>query len=75
MTRRALNALTLLLLIVGGINWALVGIFEFDMVTAIFGNGNHETAASSTVARIVYIVIGLAALWQMGELWRRIARR
>jgi uncharacterized membrane protein YuzA (DUF378 family) len=58
---RALNAITLLLLIVGGLNWGLVGLFNFDLVAAIFGGG-------STLARIVYVLVGLSALFQLGPL-------
>ena len=58
---KALNAVTLLLLIVGGLNWGLVGLFGFDLVAAIFGNG-------SALSRIVYILVGLSALWQIGPL-------
>jgi len=55
----ALNIVTLLLIIVGGLNWLLVGLFEFDLVAAIFGG--QEAALS----RIVYILVGLSALWQL----------
>jgi uncharacterized membrane protein YuzA (DUF378 family) len=55
------NAATLLLLIVGGVNWGLVGAFDFDLVAAIFGAG-------SALARIVYLLVGLSALWQVGPL-------
>lgn len=48
--------IALILLIVGGINWGLVGAFNFDLVAAIFGNG-------TTLSRIVYILVGLAALY------------
>lgn len=58
---KPLNLLTLLLLIVGGLNWGLVGLFGFDLVAAIFGAG-------SLPARIVYILVGLSALWQIGPL-------
>jgi uncharacterized protein len=58
---KALNAVTLLLLIVGGLNWGLVGLFGFDLVAAIFGDG-------SALSRIVYILVGLSALWQIGAL-------
>jgi uncharacterized protein len=56
---RTLNIITQILLIVGGINWLLVGAFEFDLVAAIFGG---QTAALS---RLVYIVVGLCAIWQL----------
>ena len=58
---KAINILTLALVIVGGINWGLVGLFGFDLVAAIFGAG-------SLLARLVYIVVGLSALWQIKPL-------
>jgi len=56
---RTLDIITQILLIVGGLNWLLVGAFEFDLVAAIFGG---QTAALS---RIVYILVGLSAIWQI----------
>ncbi|RCW80055.1 DUF378 domain-containing protein [Phyllobacterium bourgognense] len=53
-----LNILTLALVIVGGLNWGLVGLFGFDLVAAIFGAG-------SALARIVYTLVGLSAAWQL----------
>ncbi len=44
-----------LLVIIGGLNWGLIGFFQFDLVAEIFG-------AMSTVARIVYALVGLSAL-------------
>jgi uncharacterized membrane protein YuzA (DUF378 family) len=55
---KALNLITLILLIVGGLNWGLVGLLDFDLVAALFGAG-------SLLARIVYILVGLSALWQI----------
>ena len=55
---KALNLITLILLIVGGLNWGLVGAFEFDLVAALFGEG-------SALSRLVYILVGLSALWQI----------
>jgi uncharacterized protein len=56
---RTLNIITQLLLIVGGVNWLLVGLFQFDLVAAIFGG---QTAGGS---RLIYIVVGLCALYQL----------
>ncbi len=50
--------LSLILLAVGGINWGLVGLFEYDLVAAIFGKDFGET---STITRIVYILVGASA--------------
>jgi uncharacterized membrane protein YuzA (DUF378 family) len=55
---KPLNLITLILLIVGGLNWGLVGLFNFDLVAALFGAG-------SMLARIVYSLVGLSALWQL----------
>ncbi|MGI4857841.1 MAG: DUF378 domain-containing protein [Janthinobacterium lividum] len=44
------------LVIVGGLNWGLIGLFNFDLVAAIFG-------LMSPVSRIVYVLVGLAALY------------
>lgn len=54
---KMLDRIALFLVIVGGINWGLVGIFKFDLVAWIFGG---QTAVLS---RIVYILVGISALW------------
>ncbi|HRO48950.1 MAG TPA: DUF378 domain-containing protein [Hyphomicrobium sp.] len=54
---KALNGITLALLIVGGLNWGLVGVFNFDLVASIFWAG-------STLSRIVYTLVGLSAVLQ-----------
>lgn len=53
-----LNKVTLVLLIVGGLNWGLVGLFNFDLVAAIFGE-------MSLLSRLVYSLVGLSALFQL----------
>lgn len=53
------KALALLLLIVGGINWLLVGVMEFDLVASVTGSTFGETNAIST---IVYTLVGVSAL-------------
>jgi uncharacterized protein len=60
---KLMNVVTLILLIVGGLNWGLAGLFSFDLVAAIFGSG-------SALARLVYILVGLSALWQLVPLTR-----
>jgi uncharacterized membrane protein YuzA (DUF378 family) len=67
---RVLNIITLLLVIIGGINWGLVGLFDFDLVFAILGNGAAETATSSAAARVVYILVAPSALYQIASLVR-----
>jgi len=70
---KSINAITLLIVIVGGINWAIVGIFDFDVVTALFGTATAESAPPSATARVSYVIIGLSAAWQFGVLLRRLA--
>ena len=56
-----LNIITLLLIIIGGINWGLVAIggHEADLVANLFGGDD------SALARLVYALVGLSALWQL----------
>ena len=56
---KALNIITLVLVIVGAINWGLVGLVQFDLVAAIFGG------EQAMLARIVYILVGLSGLYQL----------
>jgi uncharacterized membrane protein YuzA (DUF378 family) len=51
-----LDWITLILVIVGGLNWGLVGIFRFDLVAAIFGE-------MGIISRIVYTLVGLSAIY------------
>lgn len=59
---KAFNLLTLILLVVGGLNWGLVGLFQFDLVAGIFGG------SSAAVARVVYTLVGLAAVYRIATL-------
>ncbi len=51
-----LNVITLILVLIGALNWGLVGIFNWNLVSAVFGAG-------SLVATIIYILVGISALW------------
>lgn len=62
---KSLNLLAAALLIVGGLNWGLVALAEFDLVAAIFGLDFGETNAAT---RIVYGLVGLSALYAIGAL-------
>jgi uncharacterized membrane protein YuzA (DUF378 family) len=62
---KALNLVTSLLLIVGGLNWGLVALAEFDLVAAVVGEEFGETNALS---RIVYGLVGLSAVYQATRL-------
>jgi uncharacterized membrane protein YuzA (DUF378 family) len=57
----------LALVIVGALNWALVGLFEFDLVATITGSDFGET---NIVSRIVYILVGVSGLWLVSLLTR-----
>lgn len=52
-----LDKISLALVIIGAINWALIGIFQFDLVAWLFGG------QSAVVSRIVYTLVGAAGLW------------
>ena len=56
---RYLNALFLLLVIVGGLNWLLVGLAQFDLVATITGNAFGQTTLFSS---IVYVLVGMSAI-------------
>lgn len=59
-----MDILALILSIVGCLNWALVGLFRFDLVAWLFGAG-------ALLSRIVYVVIGLAGIWCISFFFRR----
>ncbi|MBM7568576.1 DUF378 domain-containing protein [Paenibacillus sacheonensis] len=56
-----MGKVALTLVIIGALNWLLVGLFEWDLVTAILGGDVHRE--SSWVSRIVYILVGLSGLY------------
>ena len=66
---RTLSTVALVLVIVGGLNWLLVGLFQFDLVAALFGG------ADSVLSRIVYVLVGLAALYMLWDLVAGRSRR
>jgi uncharacterized membrane protein YuzA (DUF378 family) len=68
---KALDLTTAVLLIVGGLNWGLVAIAEFDLVAAIVGLDFGETNALS---RIVYGLVGLSAVYQATRLPTLVSR-
>jgi uncharacterized membrane protein YuzA (DUF378 family) len=57
---KPIDMAALVLVIVGALNWALVGLLEFDLVATITGNEFGET---NIVSRIIYILVGVAGLW------------
>ena len=60
-----MDRLALILVIVGALNWGMIGLFQFDLIAAIFGG------MGSTISRILYTVVGLAGLWGITLLFRR----
>lgn len=60
-----MDTIALLLSIIGGLNWGLIGIFQFDLVAWLFGGQD------SIISRIVYTLVGLAAIWCISLLFRR----
>lgn len=51
-----LDVIAFILLVIGGINWGLIGLFDIDLVAAIFGN-------MSGISRLIYTLVGLSALY------------
>ncbi len=58
------DRLALILLIVGGINWGLVGIFQFDIIAWLFGG------TESIISRALYILVAISAVWCISLLFR-----
>ena len=61
---KIVDKIALVLIIIGAINWGLVGIFNFNLVDAIFG-------AMSVISRIIYILVGISGLWAIKLLFDR----
>lgn len=52
---KILHIITFILLIIGGLNWLLVGVFDFDLVVKIFGD-------MTIISRVIYILVGLSSI-------------
>ena len=59
-----MDRIALVLAILGGLNWGSVGIFGFDIIAALFGG------QAGTASRVIYALVGLAALWCISLLFR-----
>jgi len=59
---KIVHVIAWILLIIGGLNWALVGLFEFDLVATILASGFGTT---TTLSKIVYILVGLSAVLEL----------
>jgi len=64
MAAKVIDWIGLILLMIGGLNWGLVGVFNFDLVAWLFG-------AMSMASKVVYSLVGLAALWEIVYLVRK----
>lgn len=64
---KTLDVVAAVLLVVGGLNWGLVGAAEFDLVATLFGT-------MSLLSRVVYVLVGVAAVYQALQ-WKAIQRR
>ena len=67
MRRTPLDRLALVIVIIGALNWLLLGLFQYDLVAAIFGG------SSSIVSRTIYTLVGLAGLYSISLLFREAA--
>jgi uncharacterized membrane protein YuzA (DUF378 family) len=65
---KTLDVVAAALLIVGGLNWGLVGLFQFDLVATIFGG------QAAALSRVVYALVGLCAVYQAVS-WKAIQQR
>jgi len=59
-----MDRLSLLLVIIGAINWGLIGLFQFDLVASLFGG------QEALLSRIVYSLVGLAGIYSISLLFR-----
>ena len=59
-----MDKVSLLLVIIGAINWALIGVFQFDLVAWIFGG------QAAVLSRVVYTLVGAAGIWCISLLFR-----
>jgi uncharacterized membrane protein YuzA (DUF378 family) len=63
---KALDIIVAILLVIGGLNWGLVGLFDFNLVTFLF--------QKNVIEKVVYIAVGVAAIYQIFG-WKAIQNR
>lgn len=61
---KIIDTIALILIIIGAINWGLIGIFNFNLVEVIFGG-------LSIISRIIYILVGISGLWGIKLIFNR----
>ncbi|HOD66314.1 MAG TPA: DUF378 domain-containing protein [candidate division Zixibacteria bacterium] len=64
---KSFDVIAVALMVVGGLNWGLVGLLHFDLVATLLGD-------ATLLSRLVYMVVGLGALYQVVQ-WKAIQRR
>ncbi|MBM3192978.1 MAG: DUF378 domain-containing protein [Chlamydiae bacterium] len=64
---KTLDVIAAILLVIGGLNWGLVGLADFNLVTYVFGE-------MLILSRIIFVIVGLAALYQIFQ-WKAIQTR
>jgi hypothetical protein len=64
---KTIDVIAAILVVIGGLNWGLVGLFGFDLVATIFGE-------MSVLARVVYVLVGISAVYQAVG-WKAIQNR
>ena len=60
-----MDLIALILMVIGALNWGLIGLFQFDLVATIFGGMN------AVLSRIIYSLVGLDVIWGIKMLFRR----
>lgn len=60
-----MDKIALWILIIGGLNWGMVGIFNFDLIAWAFGGSD------TIISRILYIIVALSAIWSISLIFRK----
>lgn len=63
MERNWLDITALILIIIGAVNWGLIGFFRFDLIACIFGS-------LSAISRIIYAIVGIAGIYSLILFWK-----
>ena len=69
MNRTPLDRLALIVVIIGALNWLLVGVAQFDIITSIFG-GSLFTGTMTIYSKVVFAIVGIAGLYSVSLLFR-----
>lgn len=60
-----MDTLSLILIIIGALNWGLIGLFQFDLIATLFGG------QASVLSRIIYAIVGIAGIWGITLIGKR----